>query len=55
MYGNRQGFGGPRGGGNGGPRFSPVKVGQEIDVKIEAVGEKGKRICSFRSRRKAGR
>ena len=23
------------------PRFAPVKVGDELDVKIEAVGEKG--------------
>jgi len=25
--------------------FSPVKVGDELDVKIEAVGEKGDGIC----------
>ena len=23
------------------PRFAPVKVGDELDIKIEAVGEKG--------------
>lgn len=35
------------GGGFGGPRrsFAPVKVGEEIDVKIEAVGEKGDGIA----------
>jgi len=40
MYGDR-GFR-PRGGGGG---FAPVKVGDEIDVKIEAVGEKGDGIA----------
>ena len=38
-------FGGNRGGGGGGfsrrPSFSPVKEGQEVDLTIEAVGEKG--------------
>lgn len=53
---NRGGFGhsggrdGPRfGGGFGGrpqgDRFSPVKVGEELDVAIEAVGEKGDGIA----------
>ena len=28
-----------------GPKFAPVKVGDEIDVKIEAVGEKGDGIA----------
>ncbi len=37
MYGNRR-FGGQQG-------FSPVKVGDELDVKIEAVGEKGDGIA----------
>ena len=27
------------------PKFAPVKVGDEIDVKIEAVGEKGDGIA----------
>ena len=39
---------GNRGGSGGGfrPRnFAPVKVGDEIDVKIEAVGEKGDGIA----------
>lgn len=42
MYGDR-GFR-PRGGGGGGG-FAPVNVGDEIDVKIEAVGEKGDGIA----------
>jgi len=48
MYGDRKGshFGGGfrerQGGFNrGGPRFAPVKVGDELDVKIESVGAKG--------------
>ncbi len=41
MYGD-SGFR-PRGGGGGG--FAPVNVGDEIDVKIEAVGEKGDGIA----------
>lgn len=47
MYGNRgRGRGGPRrfGGGGGGPR-PPVRVGEELDVTIEAVGEKGDGIA----------
>ena len=45
MYGERQGshFGGGfrgRQGGFGG-KFAPVKVGDELDVKIESVGAKG--------------
>jgi predicted RNA-binding protein with TRAM domain len=36
MYGNR---------GHGSGGFAPVKVGEEIDVKIEAVGEKGDGIA----------
>ncbi len=51
MYGNREGgrgrggyggggYGGG-GGGFGGPSTAPVKVGDEIDVVIDAVGEKG--------------
>ena len=27
------------------PRFAPVKIGDELDVKIEAVGEKGDGIA----------
>ncbi|MCK5282677.1 MAG: TRAM domain-containing protein [Nanoarchaeota archaeon] len=38
MYQDRSGFGGQRG-------FAPVNVGQEIDVKIDAVGEKGDGIA----------
>lgn len=42
MYGDRRpgGFR-PRGGGMGGMQTPPVKVGDEMDVTIEAVGEKG--------------
>jgi predicted RNA-binding protein with TRAM domain len=43
------GGGGFRGGGGGGRfqggSFAPVKVGEEIDVTIEAVGEKGDGIA----------
>ena len=39
--GGRRDFGGSRGFGGGGSGFSPVKVGDELDVKVEAVGEKG--------------
>jgi len=39
----RFGGGGGRGGFGGG--FSPVKEGEELDVKIEAVGEKGDGIA----------
>ena len=41
MYGDRN-FGSRRGG------FSPVNVGEEIDVKIEAVGEKGDGIAKVK-------
>ena len=41
MYGDRN-FGGRRGG------FSPVNVGEETDVKIEAVGEKGDGIAKVK-------
>ena len=41
MYGDRN-FGGRRGG------FSPVNVGEETDVKIEAVGEKGNGIAKVK-------
>ena len=46
MYGDNSDF---RGRGRGdrdmGARFAPVKVGEELDVKIEAVGEKGDGIA----------
>lgn len=35
------GGGGGYGGGYGGPSTAPVKVGDELEVTIEAVGEKG--------------
>jgi len=42
MYGERRSSGGFRGGyGGGGMSTPPVKVGEELDVTIEAVGEKG--------------
>ena len=51
MYGDR-GFGGGRGGGYGGgfsdrqqSQTPPVREGEEIDVTIEAVGEKGDGIA----------
>lgn len=48
MYRNK-GYGersyGERSGGFRGGGFAPVKVGEEIDVKIEAVGEKGDGIA----------
>ncbi|PIN86099.1 hypothetical protein COV19_06400 [Candidatus Woesearchaeota archaeon CG10_big_fil_rev_8_21_14_0_10_44_13] len=37
--------GGFRGRGGFGTSFAPVKVGDELDVKIEAVGEKGDGIA----------
>ncbi len=45
------GFGGGFGGGGfggGGGGFAPVKVGEELDVRIEAVGEKGDGIARKR-------
>ena len=41
--GGRRDFGASRSGGfgGGGGGYSPVKVGDELDVKVEAVGEKG--------------
>ncbi len=42
MYGDRKSGGfRPQGGGMGGMSTPPVKVGDELDVTIEAVGEKG--------------
>jgi len=43
QYGGNRGWnrGGSSGGMSGGSSFSPVKVGEELDVTIEAVGEKG--------------
>ena len=47
MYGERRSSGGfrPHGGGMGGMSTPPVKVGEELDVTIEAVGEKGDGIA----------
>ena len=44
MYGNN-GYGNQAGGFGGPSRFAPVRVGEEIDVRIEAVGEKGDGIA----------
>ena len=45
MYsGKRSGGFRPHGGGMGAP-MAPVRVGEELDVKIEAVGEKGDGIA----------
>src|SRR3989344_9490093 len=45
MYGGNRGGGfRPRGGGMSGPT-APVRVGEELDVTIEAVGEKGDGIA----------
>ena len=44
MYGQGSGRGPSRGFG-GQNRFSPVRVGEELDVTIEAVGEKGDGIA----------
>lgn len=50
MYGSdRGGYGGPRRDFDGPRRsFAPVKVGDEIDVKIEAVGEKGDGVAKVK-------
>src|SRR3989344_2560354 len=46
MYGgNRSGGFRPRPGGSMGAPTAPVRVGEELDVKIEAVGEKGDGIA----------
>ncbi|MEM4267669.1 MAG: TRAM domain-containing protein [Candidatus Woesearchaeota archaeon] len=45
-FGGRRNFGGNRNGPRmGGGGFAPVKVGDELDVKIEAVGGKGDGIA----------
>lgn len=51
MYGEgRGGYGGPRRQSFDGPRrsFAPVNVGDELDVKIEAVGEKGDGVAKVK-------
>jgi predicted RNA-binding protein with TRAM domain len=53
MYGDREdrgrgGFSGNRGGFNNRPNFVPVNVGDEVDVKIEAVGEKGDGVAKVK-------
>ncbi len=44
-FGGSRGFGGGNSNFNGGNRPPAVSVGEEIDVKIEAVGEKGDGIA----------
>lgn len=44
-YGNMYGSDNGRGFGPRRPSFAPVRVGEEIDVSIEAVGEKGDGIA----------
>ncbi len=47
MYNDRP-RGGDRRGGGMRPSFAPVKVGEELDVKIEAVGEKGDGVAKVK-------
>ncbi len=46
--GGQRGGGGFRSGGGGGPSFAPVKEGEELDVTIEAVAEKGDGIAKVK-------
>jgi predicted RNA-binding protein with TRAM domain len=50
MYNKNRRFGEDRGGygGGGGRSFAPVNVGEELDLKIEAVGEKGDGIAKIK-------
>jgi predicted RNA-binding protein with TRAM domain len=49
MYGSDRGYGGPRRSFDGPRRsFAPVNVGDELDVKIEAVGEKGDGVAKVK-------
>ena len=48
MYKGRQDRGSRFGGGGQRSFFAPVKVGEEIEVKIEAVGEKGDGIAKIK-------
>ena len=45
MYGEQRGGYGSHGGGGFSEGVAPVQVGEEVDVKIEAVGEKGDGIA----------
>ena len=45
MYNRNRRFGENRGGGGG---FAPVNVGDELDLNIEAVGEKGDGIAKIK-------
>lgn len=44
-FGGRRDFGGGGGGGNFSDKAAPVKVGEEVEVTIEAVGAKGDGIA----------
>jgi len=48
MYNKNRRFGENRGGFGGGRSFAPVNVGDELDLKIEAVGEKGDGIAKIK-------
>jgi len=49
MYNKNRRFGENRGGYSGGGRsFAPVNVGDELELKIEAVGEKGDGIAKIK-------
>jgi predicted RNA-binding protein with TRAM domain len=48
MYNKNRRFGENRGGYGGGRGFAPVNVGDELDLKIEAVGEKGDGIAKIK-------
>ena len=52
MYNKNRRFGESRGGGgyssSGGRSFAPVNVGDEVELKIEAVGEKGDGIAKVK-------
>jgi len=46
-YGGGGGGGGGYGGGGGGFSPKPVKVGDEVELTVEAVGSKGDGICKI--------
>ena len=48
MYNKNRRFGERRDSGNGGGSFAPVNVGDEVEVNIEAVGEKGDGIAKIK-------
>ena len=48
MYNKNRRFGERRDSGDGGGSFAPVNVGDEVEVNIEAVGEKGDGIAKIK-------